>query len=339
MERQLLDPVRRTYGWRALVLSAMLMAPLAASAQQTDPSAPGHSAPVQEVQVTASKLPRKTLKHLAIRFVKSHGEATPAIHQVGSWQANVCPQVSGLSPAASAFVSHRVTDIARSVGAPTSQASGCGVNVVIVFTHEPQQLLDHMAADHPSMLGSNRSSGDTTFHRAVQSWYVTGTKAINGWNPPVNDEAAMAALQIAIDVSTPLHGIAPDGARVDPAYGDGNMTIGTSGDRLSAGIQSELLHVFIIVDSGKIAEDSLSSVSDYIAMLTLTRMKSLDGCSELPSIMDLLSSGCGPGPKPQALTETDTAYLKALYSSDLGMKLNLEQSEMRDRMVAAISGR
>jgi hypothetical protein len=97
--------------------------------------------------------------------------------------------------------------------------------------------------------------------------------------------------------------------------------------------------VLVIVDTSKIAADSLSSISDYISMLALTRMDFLDGCSELPSIIDLLSSGCGKRAKPLALTETDTAYLKALYSADLEKNLNLEQGDMRDRMVATITGR
>jgi hypothetical protein len=97
--------------------------------------------------------------------------------------------------------------------------------------------------------------------------------------------------------------------------------------------------VLVIIDTSKIATDSLSSISDYISMLALTRMDFLDGCSELPSIIDLLSSGCRKRAKPLALTETDTAYLKALYSADLEENLNLEQGDMRDRMVTTITGR
>jgi hypothetical protein len=73
-------------------------------------------------------------------------------------------------------------------------------------------------------------------------------------------------------------------------------------------------------------------------MLALTRMSSLDDCSRLPSIIDLLSSGCGKREKPVALTETDTAYLKALYSANLENTLNLEQGDIRDKMVTAIRG-
>lgn len=37
-----------------------------------------------------------------------------------------------------------------------------------------------------------------------------------------------------------------------------------------------------------------------------------------------------------SITAADTAFLQALYSSDLERKLNIEQGEIRDRMVAVL---
>jgi hypothetical protein len=149
------------------------------------------------------------------------------------------------------------------------------------------------------------------------------------WNP----------LEGQIDASTPSGVNLGGGLRVDPAYGGGYSGTGSLGSHLNMGFTSEILQVFIVVDSSKIAGDSLASISSYIAMLTLTRMTSLDGCSELPSIMDLLASSCAERQKPQALTETDSAYLKALYSSDLETNVNFEQVDIRDRMVATLTTR
>ena len=46
----------------------------------------------------------------------------------------------------------------------------------------------------------------------------------------------------------------------------------------------------------------------------MTQPVSLDGCNALPSIIDLFSAACADHPEPTGLTETDTAYLKALYT-------------------------
>jgi hypothetical protein len=323
----------------------MLFAGLAAAAQPTDTSAPEDSHPLPEVQVTASKLDRQTLNRVAMHFAKIHGATNPIIHQIGRWRMNVCPRVTGLQPAASAYILRRVTEVARSVGAPTPKGSkACKItsefaSVEIVFTADPQQLLNRVAKDYPVLLGSSRSAGDATFAHAIQSWYVTGTRQMDGWQPMIGLENVSAELEQELDASTPRGTIAPDGARVDPAYGEGFAGYGSVRGYFTKGLTSEILQVFIVVDSAKVAKDSMSSIADYIAMLALTRVSLLDGCSELPSIMDLLSSGCEDRQKPEALTESDTAYLKALYSSDLEQNLNLEQGELRDRMVTAITGR
>ncbi len=320
----------------------MLTAALAAAAQPADQSAPRDSPALQEVQVTASRLDRHTLKRVAIQFVKLHGAVSPVIHQIGRWGADVCPGVTGLDAAADAFVSRRVKEVARSVGAPTrGVGKRCVVNVEIVFTAEPQQLLNHIAKAYPMLLGSSRSAGDTTFRHAIQSWYLTGTREMNGWNPTVvslgspDPDTAAAAATLSRDITEDF----VTGLQVDPADGRGYAPTGLAGSYFTKGLTSEFLHVLVIVDTRKVARDSLGSISDYISMLALTRMSSLDGCNELPSVIDLLSSGCGSSAKPQALTAADTAYLKALYSSDLEANLNIELGDMRDRMVKVIAGR
>lgn len=353
---------RRCCAWlcpaRARVLAcaiATFASAAATAAQPTDPPAPQNSDPISEVVVSASRLPREQLKRVAIQFVRSHGAVSPVIHQIGRWQVKVCPRVSGLQPAANAFVSRRVTEVARSVGAPSEVGKGCPVNVEIVFTAQRQLLLNHIAKTYPTLLGSSRSPGDVTSDRAIQSWYTTGTRVTTGWTPPappisgpggsivIGAQAVgpnlMMALQAGVDASTPAGAVAGDGARIDPDHGGGYAGFGNAGSYFTKGFTSEFLQVLVVVDTSKIAADSLSSISDYISMLVLTRMDFLDGCSELPSIIDLLSSGCGKRPKPPALTETDTAYLKALYSADLEKNLNLEQGDMRDRMVTTITGR
>ena len=205
-----------------LVLSAMLTASFAAAAQPTDSSA--------------------------------------VIHQMGRWRTDVCPRVDGLQPTVNAFVARRVTEIARSVGAPAREfGKSCAVNVVIVFTLKPQQLLDHIAKAYPSLLGSARSPGDTIFRRPVQSWYVTGTKQMDAWAPPIGLETMMMELQAGIDASTPPGGLASDGARVDPAHGGGYQGNGRTGSYFEKGLTSEFLQVLIIVDSAKVAADSRPS--------------------------------------------------------------------------------
>jgi hypothetical protein len=89
-------------------------------------------------------------------------------------------------------------------------------------------------------------------------------------------------------------------------------------------------------DSKQVSKYSLTAIADYIGVLALTRA-SLDACNELPSVIDLLSKDCEQGrATPTSLTSADAAYLKALYSANLGYNVNIELGEVRQRMAEQI---
>ena len=83
----------------------------------------------------------------------------------------------------------------------------------------------------------------------------------------------------------------------------------------------------------------MRAVADYIGVLALTRLVSLDTCSELPSIVDLFSTDCGSRAKPGSITAADTAFLRALYASDLEQNLSTERADMHDHMMAFLGSR
>lgn len=68
-------------------------------------------------------------------------------------------------------------------------------------------------------------------------------------------------------------------------------------------------------------------------MLVLAQGSSLDTCDELPSITDLMASGCDLRPKADALTAGDIAYLKGLYSANMELVTGLENSHIDNRMM------
>ena len=81
---------------------------------------------------------------------------------------------------------------------------------------------------------------------------------------------------------------------------------------------SELMNVLIVADLSKLDGREIGPLSDYIALLALSQVKSQDACNPvLPSILDMLAADCQGATSPQGLTEGDLAFLKALYASDL----------------------
>lgn len=289
--------------------------------------------PLPEVTVSGKRLDDHTLNHVVMQFVQSHAQPSSLIGQIGRWRADVCPTVSGLRPQYNDFVVRRIIDVAHSVGAPTrSSGRKCAINVEVYFTGEPQPLLDHIASKYHPLLGFYRASETrqmTTISHPIQAWYVTGSRSLD-YQPPITGLDAAPSGDMAIDASA----ISPI---ITGLVVDSDSNLGASGrvdGHLSHGLRSEFIHVMIIVDSTAVSKYPLQPVSDYIALLALTRLSSLDACSDLPSIVNLFASGCGTA--PAGLTSADTAYLKALYAADLEQNLNLEQGDLRDRMLQVI---
>jgi hypothetical protein len=268
------------------------------------------SEPLQEVTVTARKqIDERTLKRLIIpRFVRSHGIPSPKSHQIGRWirPGSVCPSTTGLTPASADYVSRRIITVAMSVGAPTAVYGHCTPTVEIIFTPDPQEQVDYFGRTYRALLGYDGGSLREllTFSHQIRAWYTTATLTERGWS--------LDSDQLFVN-----------------SEGRGGLH-----SRLSGGMTSGFANVLVIADAKQISGHSLRSIADLIAMLVLTRT-SLDGCSDLPSIVDLQSGDCSGRVPPDSMTEADIAYLKA----HLERNLNIEQGDMHARMSREMLGR
>jgi hypothetical protein len=92
------------------------------------------------------------------------------------------------------------------------------------------------------------------------------------------------------------------------------------------------------VDTNKVTDYPIGSISDYVAMATLSQTRIIDGCGELPSILDLMAPDC-KSEKSEAITGGDMAYLRALYSIDMRKELFLQRAEIESRMMQGLRGR
>jgi hypothetical protein len=305
----------------------------------------------KEVTITAPRVfDPKTLNDVIVpRFVEAHAALSPVIDQIGRWHDPVCPSTSGLQPAYNEFVSRRMLEIAKSVAAPVKADAKCTVNVEVVFTPAPQELLDHLAKDYPHVLGYYKASQFKQVIRVtrpVQAWYRTVTRAMSGSTLPIISANVYGpALDAPNKIDNPALLEAPatiNNAQVDSERGSGTGSVAPGGNaqgRLGSDLRSEFLHVLVVVDARAVAGHSLRAISDYVAVLALTRLDTLDTCSELPSIVDLFSSACGSRAKPDSISPADIAFLRALYASDLVQKLSLERAQMRSEMTAALGVR
>jgi hypothetical protein len=291
---------------RTVAASAILiLSILAASAQP----------PAESVTVTGFKS-RETLD----KFVKSFAAPTSLNGKIARWERGICPLAVGQPPAFTNFVTQRLKDIAVTVGAPINATQSCKPNIEIVFTTTPQDLLDNIRAHEVDYLGyvesSTRRKELATVTRPVQAWYATETKDLAG--------------MIKLDTAQRT----PGGVKMGPIDLPFATYARTTGNHIDDGVRSTFNHVIIVVDLNKLAGHEIGALTDYIAMLALTQLNSLDTCQELPSIVNMWAPGCDQ--KTNAMADSDLAYLRGLYKMSPDKKLVEQRNEIANLMKEAL---
>jgi hypothetical protein len=200
-----------------------------------------------------------------------------------------------------------------------------------VFTTVPQKLMDNVRARHPQLLGYHYGPQEArlaTFSHPVQAWYMTQTEDLRGARSVDTTNPRTAGMQMEF---TDLDGV--------PAYLPYARLRSVEQSRLGDGQRSDLYHVLIVADPGRLRDFEMGALADYIAMLALSQAGPDDGCRQVPSITNLLSATCDAGLKPGALSDFDLAYLRGLYRMDAGSNLAAQSGAIAYQMKQSLRGR
>jgi hypothetical protein len=267
---------------RLFAVSVLLIAGgVHASAETAEPS--------ENVTVTASKW-----REVFDKFAKTFETPTKLGGKIARWERRICPVVVGQKPNFTAFITQRVKSIALAAGARVNTEASCTPNIEIVFTTTPQALLDNVRRHQVDYLGYAESGAQleklATVTRPIQAWYTTETEDFNGRRQV--DSVIMSNFDGGLIFAPP--------------------TYASSGGRINNGMLSGFNHVLIVIDSTKLAEQKIVPLADYISMLALTQLNSLDACQRLqPSIVNIMAVDCDRA--EDGLTQFDLAYLQGLY--------------------------
>ena len=310
----------RRFAWFALVLF-----PALAWAQVSHQPA---NAP-ENVTVTGTKS-REVLQG----FVQSFSAPTRFAGKMPRWESGVCPVTVGLKPQYDGFISQHVKDVAKQAGAPVNDRAGCTPNVLVVFTTAPQHLLDDIRKRQPDLLGYHDNSAQLDALAAVthpvQAWYMTATRDSHGFTE----------VDVARKSGSPLaytYKCLPPDPGMCTIYLPSARAVSATDSRLGDGLRSDLYNVIIVADRDKLARFEVGPLSDYIAMLALAQIASLDVCQQLPSIVNLLVPDCER--KSLTLTEYDRAYLHGLYAATNDLSLGVQQDQVAYQMEQQLEGR
>ncbi len=278
--------------------------------------AQGASPPTENVTVTGQKVPPDRVLR---DFIVSYTAPSPASGRVARWHGGICPGVVGLPAAWNDTVDARVRAVAALAGAPVL-AKPCRANIDIVFTKNPQVLLDNVRGTKPFLLGYHDAPREieiATVRHAIQAWYVTQTVDAQG-GVFVDDK-----LRTQAGVT-----LTPGSNRLD--FPNAHVE-SWNGSHLGDERRSELIHVLVVADLDKINGMQLTAVADDIALLSLAQTAAFEVCQPVASIANLTAPGCAALQTP-ALSGSDLAYLRALYSIDPHDSLVQQQSEIAFEM-------
>lgn len=225
-------------------------------------------------------------------------------------------------------------DVAARVGAPVNGDPSCAPNIEIVFTTAPQALLDNVKKDQPGFLGyfDNQAQRDrlATVIHPVQAWYTTATRDLNGKVEIDSGKTLGPGLEVYLPCPEQPGGVCL--MHLPNAH-----AAAVTGSRLGDGLKSGLYNVIIVADPTKLVDYEVGSLGDYIAMLALSQINSLDSCQQLPSIVNMLAKTCDR--KTSALTDNDIAYLRGLYKMSPSGTLGVQQDEIAYQMEQSLLGK
>ena len=253
-------------------------------------------------------------------FVLTYAKPTEKLDQIARWHDPICVVVEGaVDPDMAAKIRTRIEGVAKTLGLRVV-TSRCTENIEILFSQRPQYWLDWIAVHRDSALGFHgvpQTKALKTVVRSVQAWYVTSTHSEAG--------GTAAALN-----GTGINGFSARDETVDNY--EGRSPVGCGYSRLTSCLQSVFSNVLVFVDSGRLKDRGLGPLADYLAMVTLSQPRTLDGCGALPSVIDFFAATCPGRVAPNRLTRTDLAYLKALYGANLEARKSSEVSDIASRM-------
>lgn len=306
---------------RILAACAALAAAVAAvSAQAPAP-------PPENVTVTATKL-----RDMVDRFAKAFTTTTHLTGKIARWETAVCPSVVGQKSEFARFITQRVQAVAAAAGAPVNAGTSCTPNIQIIFTTTPQALLDQVRQDDPDYLGYATTSEQreqlATVTRPVQAWYTTETIDLDGVHRM--DSGRKLGNGITLSNFSAFSMPSSKGMNRDPIDLPYAQYARVTGNHINDGVHAGLDHVIIVIDSTKLAGQKIVPLSDYISMLALTQLSSLDVCQDLPSIVNLMAANCNR--TVDGMTAADLAYLQGLYKMDPSKGGMFQQNEIANVM-------
>jgi hypothetical protein len=268
----------------------------------------GKSEAIPEVTVTAR---RAELAPRVSKFVdqivaqENGGEGGLA-----RWQAPVCPLELGLPQEEGEFLVARLAEIVQKAGVALSHPH-CRPNLFILVSADPRGLLQGWESSNGTRMeifaGATPLDVDEFIATpgVVKTWYSTGMTSAWGVTP----SGGFSPSEPPVLQQTPMEAT-----------------------HISRNVIYTFSRVFVIADQKRLQGVTRGQFADYVAMVSLSRLKPGPSLGDAPTILKLFDGA--PQAAPAGMTDWDRAFLKSLYSTE--QKSKLQRSQIAREMVREI---
>ena len=272
----------------------------------------GPAAAQDDIVVRGAKLPPEQARREAAAFIRGLGVANGA-QPVARWRDKACPKITGIAPELAAAMATRMRAVATAARVPIDKP-GCTPNVLVTFASDAgtlvrdilQRTMVPFAQTSPAERETLRN-GDAP----IRWWYGTETRtkdnmSARGPMPLWTGGNAEGAGSILPDTGETLQQF-------------GSSMVGTKAIRVITAVN-------VVIDA-KLAEGkTLDTVADYAALVAFAEIRRPDFDGPSSVLGTFRPEG------PDALTERDLSFLRALYN----LPLDREARRHRNMLVGAL---
>jgi hypothetical protein len=267
----------------------------------------------EPITVTAERLDRGALRADSSRFVRTVMADTVS-GQNPRWYEPVCAVALGVTEPVGKLFTSRIADVARHVGL-TVAAPGCDPNIAIVFTTDSRGLVKAINKRQHGALNALPKSERTMLTSAelpVRWWHFTSAEGSDG--KPFSP------------------GPAGLGASANGVPAEIRFNNNASASRIDLPSRVSITGAVVIVDTRQLAGVSAAALTDYVALVSMTRVRMNPSETPRDSILGLFAPGA---PRFDGLSDKDERFIEALYDSRANVEGWRQRAEMAGYMADA----
>ena len=289
---------------RALLCLLSIMSANAALAQPV---------PANTMTVTAERLNRGALRAQASKFMRTT-LADTRNGQNAHWFTPLCPVALGVEDKVGRLFTSRIADVARHVGLKLA-GGDCDPNVAVVFTRDARTLV--------KTVNRRQNGALDVLPGPERALLKSPTLPVRWWHftaPESGDGKPFSPGPLGL------------GASANGLPGEITYNNNARASRLDLPSRVGITGAVIVVDIDRIGAVSMAALTDYVALVALSRLRM--NARERPegSIMALFDPG---SPRFDGLTDQDERFIEAMYGSPATVEGWRQRGDMAGRMADA----